>query len=126
MRRWNAISLVAATALLVLAPAAAADVIRLGQLDPQPNDQPWAQCNYVGAIYWVDETPPNRDADGYPGARIPDGGGVITAWTTSQHPPGSRFRLVTGRRVQDGYTVKARSRMETVTARDGAPQTFTT
>lgn len=121
-------SLVAVTAALglSLAPAASADVIRLGAIDPFPNDVEWAECNYVDAIHWADETPPNRDADGYPGGRIPDGGGVITAWTTSQHPAGSKFRLVTGRRVQDGYIVKARSRMETVTVKDGAPQTFRT
>src|SRR4051794_23493579 len=127
MQRSVAISLFAAAAVLVPTPSvASADVIRLGAIDPLPNDQDWAQCNQVGVIHWADDTPPNRDEDGYPGGRIPDGGGVITHWTTSQHPQGSQFRLVTGRRVQDGYVVKARSRMETVTVRDGAPQTFAT
>ena len=126
MGRREAIALVTAAALLALTSAASAEVIRLGAIDPWPNDQEWAVCNQVGAIHWADETPPNRDEDGYPGGRIPDGGGVITRWTTSQHPRGSKFRLVTGRRVQDGYIVKARSRMETVTMKNGSPQTFKT
>jgi hypothetical protein len=126
MQRRVATSLVAAAAVLALASSASAEVIRLGAIDPRPHDHDSATCNQVGVIHWVDDTPPNRDGDGYPGGRIPDGGGVITHWTTSQHPRGSQFRLVTGRRVQDGYIVRARSRMETVTVRDGSPQTFAT
>src|SRR4051794_6360129 len=123
MQRSVATSLVAAAAMLALAPAASADVIRLGAIDTQPNDQDWAQCNQVGVIHWADDTPPNRDEDGYPGGRIPDGGGVITHWTTSQHPQGSQFRLVTGRRGQGGYIVRGRRPRGTVTRRGGAPPT---
>jgi hypothetical protein len=86
----------------------------------------------VRALYIADDTPPNRDEDGYPGGWIPAGGGVITSWTTSKHPPGSRFRLVIVKRnsqlpeTSHGVVVVARSAIETVTVSDGRPQTFRT
>ena len=128
MRGWLATFGVAG--LLAAAPAAA-DTITLGRLDPY-SDPNSGSCAYVRALYIADDTPPNRDEDGYPGGWIPAGGGVITSWTTSKHPAGSRFRLVIVKRnsqipeTRHGVVAVAWSAIETVTVTDGRPQTFRT
>ncbi|HEX8052028.1 MAG TPA: hypothetical protein VF517_03485 [Thermoleophilaceae bacterium] len=116
---------------LVLAAPAAAVTTTLGRLDPS-SDPNSGSCAYVRALYIADDTPPNRDEDGYPGGWIPAGGGVITSWTTSKHPPGSRFRLAIVKRnnqlpeTSHGVVAVAWSAIETVTVPDGRPQTFRT